>query len=126
VTGKCFRSKRAISYFVSPAQRLITEEKKITAVSAAEVNAAIGSPLTRGRLLSLETLYSCSARIIGKLDRVGETRWHGRFKAALKEAKIGAVLGWMDDEIQDNYTHWQAEDLRQWAEIVDGIWDESE
>ena len=37
-------------------------------------------------------------------------------------AKIRAVLGWMDEEIQDNYTHWEAEHLRRWAEIVDEIW----
>ena len=85
--------------------------------------------------------------------RVGETWWHKRFKAALKRteiepgerwltphsfrhtintiarnsghdpAKIRAVLGWMDEEIQDNYTHWEAEHLRRWAEIVDEIWE---
>ena len=84
--------------------------------------------------------------------RVGETWWHGRFKRALGRAeiaagdrwltphsfrhtintivrdaghdpaKIRAVLGWMDEEIQDNYTHWEAESLRRWAEIVDEIW----
>ena len=37
-------------------------------------------------------------------------------------AKIRAVLDWMDEEIQDNYTHWEAEHLRKWAEIVDKIW----
>jgi len=86
-------------------------------------------------------------------SRVGETWWHEHFKAALKRAeidpaerwltphsfrhtintivrdsghdpaKIRAVLGWMDEEIQDNYTHWQTEDLRRWAEIVDRIWE---
>ncbi len=86
-------------------------------------------------------------------SRVGETWWHEHFKAALKAAeidpggrwltphsfrhtintivrdsghdpaKIRAVLGWMDEEIQDNYTHWQTEDLRRWAEIVDRIWE---
>ena len=85
--------------------------------------------------------------------RVGETWWHKRFKTALKRAgiepgdrwltphsfrhtintivrnsghdpaKIRAVLGWMDEEIQDNYTHWEAEHLRRWAEIVDDIWE---
>ncbi len=85
-------------------------------------------------------------------SRVGETWWHGRFKKALAHtqiepgnrwltphsfrhtintivrdsghdpAKIRAVLGWMDEEIQDNYTHWEAESLRRWAEIVDDIW----
>lgn len=85
--------------------------------------------------------------------RVGETWWHKRFKMALKRAgiepgdrwltphsfrhtintivrnaghdpaKIRAVLGWMDEEIQDNYTHWEAEHLRRWAEIVDEIWE---
>ena len=85
--------------------------------------------------------------------RVGETWWHKRFKMALKRAgiepgdrwltphsfrhtintiarnsghdpaKIHAVLGWMDEEIQDNYTHWEAEHLRRWAEIVDDIWE---
>jgi hypothetical protein len=38
-------------------------------------------------------------------------------------ATIRAVLGWMDEEIQDNYTHWEAEHLRRWAEVVDDIWD---
>ena len=67
--------------------------------------------------------------------RVGETWWRGRFKRALRSAgiapgdrwltphsfrhanntivrdaghdpaKIRAELGWMDEEIQDNYTH---------------------
>ena len=85
--------------------------------------------------------------------RVGETWWHKRFKMALQRAKIEpgerwltphsfrhtintivrnsghdpakirAVLGWMDEEIQDNYTHWEADHLRKWAEIVDEIWD---
>ena len=85
--------------------------------------------------------------------RVGETWWRKRFKTALKKveiepgerwltphcfrhtintiarnsghdpAKIRAVLGWMDEEIQDNYTHWEAEHLRRWAEIVDEIWE---
>ena len=85
-------------------------------------------------------------------SRVGETWWHGRFKKAVERAeieaanrwltphsfrhtintivrdsghdpaKIRAVLGWMDEEIQDNYTHWEAESLRRWAEIVDDIW----
>ena len=85
--------------------------------------------------------------------RVGETWWHKRFKTALKRAgiepgdrwltphsfrhtintivrnsghdpaKIRAVLGWMDEEIQDNYTHWEAEHLRWWADIVDDIWE---
>ena len=85
--------------------------------------------------------------------RIGETWWHGHFKRALQRAgidpgnrwltphsfrhtintfvrnsghdpaKIRAVLGWMDEEIQDNYTHWEAEHLRRWAEIVDDIWE---
>jgi integrase len=85
-------------------------------------------------------------------SRVGETWWHERFKRALRRAeiepagrwltphsfrhtvntivrdagqdpaKIRAVLGWMDEAIQDNYTHWEAQHLRQWAEIVDEIW----
>jgi integrase len=85
-------------------------------------------------------------------SRVGETWWCGRFKRALQrahiepgdrwltphsfrhtintivrdsghdQAKIRAVLGWMDEEIQDNYTHWEAQHLRRWAEIVDDIW----
>jgi len=29
----------------------------------------------------------------------------------------------MDEETQDNYTHWEAVHLRQWAEVVDDIWD---
>ena len=86
--------------------------------------------------------------------RIAETWWHGHFKTALERAgiesgdrwltphcfrhtintivrdsghdpaKIRAVLGWMDEEIQDNYTHWEAEHLRRWAEIVDNIWEQ--
>jgi len=85
-------------------------------------------------------------------SRVGETWWRCHFKRALQRAqiepgerwltphsfrhtintivrdsghdpaKIRAVLGWMDEEIQDNYTHWEAQHLRRWAEIVDDIW----
>jgi integrase len=85
-------------------------------------------------------------------SRVGETWWRSRFQRALRRAqiepggrwltphsfrhtintivrgsghdpaKILPVLGWMDEEIQDNYTHWEAEHLRRWAEIVDDIW----
>jgi integrase len=85
--------------------------------------------------------------------RVGETWWRGRFMAALERAdiekgerwltphsfrhtintivrnsghdpaKIRAVLGWMDEEIQDNYTHWEADHLRKFAEIIDEIWE---
>ena len=85
--------------------------------------------------------------------RVGETWWRGRFMAALERAdieqgerwltphsfrhtintivrnsghdpaKIRAVLGWMDEEIQDNYTHWEADHLRKFADIIDEIWE---
>ena len=86
-------------------------------------------------------------------SRVGETWWRSRFRRALRQAnidagerwltphsfrhtintivrdsghdpaKIRAVLGWMDEAIQDNYTHWEADHLRRWAEIVDEIWE---
>jgi hypothetical protein len=36
-------------------------------------------------------------------------------------AKIRAVLGWMDYAIQDKYTSWEAEHLRQWAEYIENI-----
>ena len=85
--------------------------------------------------------------------RIGETWWAGHFKKALQRAgiepgdrwltphcfrhtintivrdsghdpaKIRAVLGWMDEAIQDNYTHWEPEHLGRWAEIVDEIWE---
>jgi len=29
----------------------------------------------------------------------------------------------MDEQIQDNYTHWEAEHPRHWAEVMDDIWD---
>ena len=84
--------------------------------------------------------------------RIGETWWRGRFNAALKRAdidtgnrwltphsfrhsintimrdnghdpaKIRAILGWMDEEIQDNYTHWQPEHLEWWSDAIDGLW----
>lgn len=37
-------------------------------------------------------------------------------------AKIRAVLGWMDETVQDSYTHWGLNHLREWADIVDKIW----
>jgi integrase len=39
-------------------------------------------------------------------------------------AKIRAVLGWNDEAIQDNYTHWNLDHLKAWADIVDEIWQE--
>lgn len=38
-------------------------------------------------------------------------------------AKIRAVLGWMDEAIQENYTHWDLDHLKSWADIVDSIWE---
>ena len=85
--------------------------------------------------------------------RFGETWWRKRFGAALGRAgidrearrltphsfrhtintivrnsghdpaKIRAVLGWMDEAVQDNYTHWNLDHLRAWADIVDSIWE---
>jgi len=37
-------------------------------------------------------------------------------------AKIRAVLGWMDEAVQDTYTHWNLDHLKAWADIVDEIW----
>jgi len=37
-------------------------------------------------------------------------------------AKIRAVLGWMDETVQDTYTHWDLDNLKAWADIVDEIW----
>ncbi|MBA7675023.1 hypothetical protein ES703_83251 [subsurface metagenome] len=37
-------------------------------------------------------------------------------------AKVQAVLGWMDEAVQDNYTHWDLDHLRAWADVVDEIW----
>jgi integrase len=84
--------------------------------------------------------------------RFGETWWRKRFCAAMEQAgidwrsrrltphsfrhtintivrdsghdpaKIRAVLGWMDEAIQDNYTHWDLDHLKTWADIVDEIW----
>jgi integrase len=85
-------------------------------------------------------------------QRYGETWWRKRFCAAMDHAgidrqarhltphsfrhtintlvrnsghdpaKIRAVLGWMDEAIQDNYTHWGLDHLKAWADIVDEIW----
>lgn len=85
-------------------------------------------------------------------DRFGETWWRKRFSLALDRAginrkirhltphsfrhtintivrnsghdpaKIRAVLGWMDETVQDNYTHWGLGHLKAWADIVDKIW----
>jgi len=35
---------------------------------------------------------------------------------------IRASLGWSDEKIQDNYTHWKPESLSGQAEIIDNIW----
>ncbi len=39
-------------------------------------------------------------------------------------AKIRAVLGWMDEAVQDTCTHWNLDHLKAWADIVDEIWQE--
>ena len=82
-------------------------------------------------------------------QRFGETWWRKRFCAAMDRstidrqnrhltphsfrhtintlvrnsghdpAKIRAVLGWMDEAIQNNYTHWDVDHLKEWAGIVD-------
>ncbi len=86
-------------------------------------------------------------------SRIGETWWRKRFCAALDQAgiarqsrnlsahsfrhtintivrdsghdpaKIRAVLGWMDEAVQENYTHWDLDHLKAWADIVDSIWE---
>jgi integrase len=86
-------------------------------------------------------------------SRVGETWWRKRFYRALKRAeidrqarrltahsflhtintivrnsghdpaKIRAILGWMDEAVQENYTHWDLDHLKEWADIVDSIWE---
>jgi hypothetical protein len=38
-------------------------------------------------------------------------------------AKIRAILGWMDEAVQENYTHWDLDHLKAWADIVDEIWE---
>ena len=35
--------------------------------------------------------------------------------------KIRAVLGWMDEAIQDTYTNWSIDHLKAWADNVDTI-----
>lgn len=84
-------------------------------------------------------------------ERLGGTWWQKRFDAAMVEAKIDkkkrnirphsfrhtlnsllrekgydpakirAALGWADEEIQDNYTHWKPESLNGHREIVDRL-----
>ena len=39
-------------------------------------------------------------------------------------AKIRAALGWADEQIQDNYTHWNAGSFDGHREIVDGLFQE--
>jgi integrase len=86
-------------------------------------------------------------------SRVGETWWRKRFCGALERAeidrqgrcltahsfrhtintivrnsghdpaKIRAILGWMDEAVQENYTHWDLDHLKAWADIVDSIWE---
>lgn len=87
-------------------------------------------------------------------QRYGETWWRKRFCAALDRAginrqarhltphsfrhtintlvrnsghdpaKIRAILGWMDEAIQDHYTHWSLDHLKAFADTVDEIWEE--
>jgi len=86
-------------------------------------------------------------------SHIGETWWRKRFCAAMKKAgidwqarhlsphsfrhtintivrnsgqdpaKIRAILGWMDEAVQENYTHWDLDHLKAWADIVDEIWE---
>ena len=86
-------------------------------------------------------------------SHIGETWWRKRFCAAMERAgidwqarhlsphsfrhtintivrnsgqdpaKIRAILGWMDEAVQENYTHWDLDHLKAWADIVDEIWE---
>jgi integrase len=86
-------------------------------------------------------------------SHVGETWWRKRFCAETKRAgidwqtrrlsphsfrhtintivrssghdpaKIRAILGWMDEAVQEIYTHWDLDHLKAWADIVDEIWE---
>ncbi|OHD23524.1 MAG: hypothetical protein A2064_03690 [Spirochaetes bacterium GWB1_66_5] len=86
-------------------------------------------------------------------SHIGETWWRKRFCAAMERAgidwrarhlsphsfrhtintivrnsgqdpaKIRAILGWMDEAVQENYTHWDLDHLKAWADIVDSIWE---
>jgi integrase len=86
-------------------------------------------------------------------SHIGETWWRKRFCAAMDRAgidwkarhlsphsfrhtintivrnsghdpaKIRAILGWMDEAVQENYTHWDLDHLKAWADIVDEIWE---
>lgn len=85
-------------------------------------------------------------------SHIGETWWRKRFCKAMKRAgidwqarhlcphsfrhtintlvrnsghdpaKVRAILGWMDEAVQANYTHWDLDHLKAWADIVDEIW----
>ncbi len=85
-------------------------------------------------------------------SHIGETWWRKRFCTAMERAgidwqarhlsphsfrhtintivrnsgqdpaKIRAILGWMDEAVQENYTHWDLDHLKAWADIVDEIW----
>ncbi len=90
-------------------------------------------------------------------SRLGGTWWRGSFRRALTKSgipignrvlhphclrhslttmlrdagehpeKIRAALGWTSEEMQENYTHWNIEHLRQQGPIIDDIWkDEQE
>ncbi len=39
-------------------------------------------------------------------------------------AKIRAALGWTTEQVQDAYTHWNAEHLREGAAVVDRLFNE--
>ena len=86
-------------------------------------------------------------------SHVGETWWRKRFCAAMERAgidwqarrlsphsfrhtintivrhsghdpaKIRAILGWMDEAVQETYTHWDLDHLKAWADVVDEIWE---
>jgi integrase len=86
-------------------------------------------------------------------SRFGETWWRKRFCKALERAgidrqarrltahsfrhtintivrnsghdpaEIRAILGWMDEAVQKNYTHWDLDHLKTWSDIVDAVWE---
>jgi integrase len=84
--------------------------------------------------------------------RLGDTWWKKRFDSTMKKAgidkkarnlkphsfrhtlntilrdsgadiaKIRATLGWLSEDVQDDYTHWNIEHLQGQAETINNIW----
>jgi hypothetical protein len=55
---------------------------------------------------------------------VGKIKERKRERGIFTGENIRAVMGWMEEAVQNNYTHMHLDHLKVWAYIIDEIWRE--